>query len=112
MRKLRFAALSLALVTVLALSSCAFCASAAETTATGAMSGIVSDPIDTMTKDGIFIGSGVPSSHGQNQTRLVHVSSGSYLGVLTGEETSEDDVGVTYEFSIIRVNPSGEVELL
>ncbi len=112
MRKLRFAALGLALVTLLTLSSCAFGSSAAETTATGAMSGIVSDPIDTMTKDGIFIGSGVPSSHGQNQTRLVHVSSGSYLGVLTGEETSEDDVGVTYEFSIIRVNPSGEVELL
>ncbi|MCQ2424148.1 MAG: hypothetical protein MJ088_04545 [Clostridia bacterium] len=74
---------------------------------TGAVASAVSEPFDVIAAADTTTGN-VPWAHGNNQTRLVNVSSGTYIGVLTGDSFSSGDWGSTYNWSLIRVLPDGK----
>lgn len=93
------------------LVGCAFISSAEETAPVSDTKPIITDPIAVLAPFGKETGD-VPTGHGQNQTRMVTVSTGTYIGVMNGYQTTVDDAGVTYPFSIIRINPDGTSQLI
>ena len=110
MKTIRILSLALAVATLLGLSVGVCSASAADSTPTSAS--IVSNVYDVVGAAGKEIGD-VPSSHGQNQTRIVAAESGVYMALLTGDSVTDKESGApAYEMSLIRRTPDGKTELL
>lgn len=108
----RIVCLLLALLTASALL--VFSASADEG-GSAASASVFSESFDVIAAAGTYIGD-VPAMHGNQQTRLVNVSSGTYLGVLTKDnilDHKEGPAGPSYEMSLIHISPDGQTtELL
>ncbi|MBQ3791513.1 MAG: hypothetical protein II797_00230, partial [Clostridia bacterium] len=67
---------------------------------------VLSDPIDLLTEAGSV--DGPNSAHGNHQTRIVQVSSGAYVAVLTGNNPPENG----QECQLIRIDPEGNVSVI
>lgn len=113
MKKLRVLSLILALAALFTVIGCTF-ASSAEDALLGAAEDkpIITEPIHLLSSFDKSIGGNIPSGHGQNQTRMVTVSSGTYIGVMYGQDTTEEDAGITYPFTVIRVNNDGSLQTI
>ena len=72
---------------------------------------IISSSFDPVAAVGREYGN-APYSHGQHQTRIVSTDTGVYMVILTGNSDSDDFHSNIYNFSVIRVTPEGETQLL
>ena len=109
MKKIRFVTALLLAVMLFALTAGAFVSSAADGDAAPAEKSIFS-PYESFVLLAGKKSDNNATSHGQNQTRMVTVPSGTYFSILTDMWNASD--GLHYLISLIRRNHDGTYELL